>query len=598
MKKLIRESIEGFDYSKDINEGMLGDIGNKIKSFFGKLFKPNNGELYVAMEENGEGIIHGAIAPINIAIMDRIGLLPNGVNYVATNQEKKIEKSISNMNASKAIANTEKNLKREQVSEGLTSTGASKGSRMPEVNVKELMEIIDNKIFDPETAALGIWGAPGIGKTEIVKSVLNNYDGDRRLIDIQTTTMVPDDWSLPVIAKDEIAKSILEASMKTEALKLGFDYDEFMSDPTNPKYGDFRKKMDLMNNPAEYLRAIDIPKSWLPVYIPTGDVEEDKRRDQVANGPDNLGGIIFLDELSRASAEVQNTCLKLVQEKQINGALLGSKWFVIAASNREEDEDMDFGITWSNALGNRFEQYNFFPEYKEWREWGTGNIWPSIIQFLDYRNTQFFYTLTDDDVKNQVFASPRSWANASKAIQSMFRKAKERGEPQPRIDMIGKVLSAYVGTDIGKAFKEFLHLMKNWSDRDIKMILTDAKKAKMPSSQGIRKVSPQEFVGIMGIIQAKLHGKILTKKQWENFNTYLVRIDDMPLARVGATMIIDDHEEIPKGLGESGTDPFNDGKEYNWPDTYVKGLNILLDHYNKMKVDDVTGDPLTLIQEL
>ncbi len=518
--------------------------------------------------------------------MDSLHMLPEVVSYVPNSKEKSIEQSISNLSAARVIAKKEKeeaNKKatNESVNEEYVNRGATPESNMRNVNVKELMEEIDDIIYDPTNPALLIWGAPGIGKTEIVKTVLDKYEGERRVIDVQTSQMVPDDWTLPVIAKDEIAQAFLEATIKSEAANYGIEYEDFLKDPRNPKYDEYRKKVDLLKNPQEYLKAVDLPKSWLPVYIPTGNSDEDKRRNDAANGPDGLGGIIFLDELSRADESVQATCLKLVGERQIGGAILGDKWTIIAAANREED-DPDSGLAWSTALGNRFQNVNFFPEYKEWRDWAKGKLYPYIVEFLDFKNQQWFYTLRDDAAKNAVFASPRTWARASQAIMSLYKKEKERTGREPSVQRIGSKIANLLGDDVSKEFIEFLYVIKSWSKKEIEKIIKDADHAKLPRKLGPVKYSPQEFVAVLSLLRGLLKGHKLTAEEWENFTKYLARLNDMTLARVGLSFILEDHEYIHDELGEE--DP-RTGKMT--PDTYKKGLENLFDAY-EISAEDLT----------
>ena len=67
----------------------------------------------------------------------------------------------------------------------------------------------------------------------------------------------------------------------------------------------------------------------MPVYKPTGDAVKDNELDAACGK-----GLLFIDELSRASAQVLNVVLPLVNERRFNGYKLGSGWVIICASNR------------------------------------------------------------------------------------------------------------------------------------------------------------------------------------------------------------------------------------------------------------------------
>ena len=148
---------------------------------------------------------------------------------------------------------------------------------IPNVNKDELYMEIERALDNPLGKPLMIWGAPGIGKAQIVQAVLRaNSKG--RLIDVKASEVTPYDLKMVV-----------------------------------------------------------------------GDAANEGE-----------GGVIFLDELSRASASVQNICLKLADERIIGDAKIGSEWVIISAG-----DDPDSVQNFSTALGNRFEQVNYVPDFNE-----------------------------------------------------------------------------------------------------------------------------------------------------------------------------------------------------------------------------------------
>ena len=629
MKKIVRESIFIKPSHNEINEGFFGDMWNKVKGMFSGLFKSKETGFYLdgtnanIESEDLSDIIPNAMAPINIAIMKKKRMLPKAVYYVPTTKEKNIESSIQELTLEKAYNELDQNddeavyesygKKGRFVNEDLANAPrigleARKDSNMLNVNTQQLMKNIDKRILNSKLAPLIIWGAPGIGKTAIVKTVLSNYEGERRLIDVQTTQMVPDDWSLPAIAEDEIAKAYIESSIIAEAAKLGIDYEQFKKDPDNrlgkgdsAKYAELRQKIQHINNPHEYLKAVDLPKTWLPAYLPTGDREEDERRNKVANGPDNLGGIIFLDEVSRAPSDVQATCLKLVQDRQVGGAIIGSAWLIVAAANRQQDEPNDKSINWSTALGNRFNNLNFVPEYKEWRSWAKENgVAELILDFLDFKYKEYFYTLRKTGDKNTVFASPRSWTNASEEVKAEFDYAKEKGyKPSP--DDIADAIAGHVGADIAEEFRIFLKVLRNFSKRDLKQILEDAVDAKLPkgnrinyspqdekfvreninafmsaetpeerpdtqtmakvvniirggNDKEVKKFNPADSQPIFVLLRNKWKNSEIPREEWENYMIYLTRLNDKTSATLGLVPIIAEHPELHLRTGEDVND--------------------------------------------
>lgn len=337
MKKLVNESLDDFIkfHGSSLNEGILQKIGN----FFGNLLV-KVGNLLLFKDETTEEI-EPVITPMNIGLLQKRGLLPASVSYIPSNEDKKIMPELSSLKSDLDMIRRpqqewERYINGESMNESLNEEVVPlehEDKNIVNISRDELFDEIEMAMDDPNKKPLMIWGAPGIGKTQIVKTVLS-ANGGGRLIDIQTSKMAPDDWTLPAI---------------------------------------------LPGSNGELPQAIDLPKSWLPVYTPTGDPEKDKELDEMANWGN--GGIIFLDELSRASESVQGTCLKLVDERIIGDSKLGSKWTIISASNRAVD-DPETLPQWSTALGNRFEQVNYVPDFKSWKEWATGKVDQRIIDFL------------------------------------------------------------------------------------------------------------------------------------------------------------------------------------------------------------------------
>lgn len=167
--------------------------------------------------------------------------------------------------------------------------------------------------------SLFIQGAPGIGKTFIVKQLAKDLDMD--IIDIDTSIIEAVDFSgLPAI--------------KTDA-----DGNEYTT-----------------------LIATDLQ--------PTD------------NGPHGNGGIIFLDEINRSNPSIQNACLRLVQYGSIGKYKLPDKWVVFMAGNREFD-DPGFVDKLGMALANRGSQYNFVPKVEHFLEYGSKvGIHEHILSFI------------------------------------------------------------------------------------------------------------------------------------------------------------------------------------------------------------------------
>lgn len=230
-----------------------------------------------------------------------------------------------------------------------------------------------------------IWGAPGIGKTAIIKSVLKemaNAPFGRINLNLEVIGLAGytiENWTLPTI----------ETNRKANAL----DTERFS----------------------------DTPKVWLPVYLRTSDSEENKRRDAFCNaskfltrdgsaaldgkGHEFEGGVVFFDEYSRVMPNVQNILMALANDHHFGDSYqVASKWGFVFASNRAIDEneadsdDMRYYPT--GAQLNRFIHYTYVPSKVEWLEWARevnptthkANVPPFITDFIEASDDYVWYS--------------------------------------------------------------------------------------------------------------------------------------------------------------------------------------------------------------
>jgi MoxR-like ATPase len=120
--------------------------------------------------------------------------------------------------------------------------------------------------------------------------------------------------------------------------------------------------------------------------------------------PRDGAGVLFLDELNRAPALVQNACFQLVLDRQLGEYRLPDGWVVVAACNRESDGG---GVTrMSSALANRFVHLEVEPDLDDWCKWAVAaNVEPAVIAFLRFRPE----LLHQFDRTARAFPTPRSW---------------------------------------------------------------------------------------------------------------------------------------------------------------------------------------------
>lgn len=253
-----------------------------------------------------------------------------------------------------------------------------------------------------------IWGAPGIGKSQIIKKMIRSFrktGTPANIISINAMAMRKDDWALPGMG--EVVKSITNKDKDGKDVTVRFTANT----------------------------ARELPKSWLPAYDPEWLKKDEnltlEALDDVANGGDGtgtgVGGFFFIDELSRIAPDVNNVIMTLLQSREFNGLILGSKWMFVAAANRASDMgDNASTFHWDAAQTGRFSHLNFVPTFAEWIEWaespieGTNrpHILPEIVAFLK-ENQNCWYNASmvndsDDKVAKTMYPNARGWENASK----------------------------------------------------------------------------------------------------------------------------------------------------------------------------------------
>ena len=184
-------------------------------------------------------------------------------------------------------------------------------------------------------------------------------------------------------------------------------------------------------------RTFFAPPDWFPIKgedaamlsksLNADDLE--KSVSEITTGKFGDKGILFLDEINRATQEVQQAAFELVLDRRLNMRDLPSGWRVVAAINSNADlyDVNEMGV----ALISRFKVIDFNPTVEEWWKWAAtkeydGNIGlhPAVQAFTKkYSN---FLDPTDEIIQeaqaecNRVY-DRRSWEMLSNDIYS-FQK--------------------------------------------------------------------------------------------------------------------------------------------------------------------------------
>ena len=341
-------------------------------------------------------------------------------------------------------------------------------------------------------ARLLIWGAPGIGKTAILLNVLDEMKKefpDYTLITKTLSNETPDNFTLPTYVETPGGK-----------------------------------------------KADDVPKTWLPVYKPTGDPVTDAKLDE------NCGkGLLFIDELSRATPQVLNVILPLVNEGIFNGYKLGSNWTIIVASNRAEDEtsgQSDIG----NALANRFAQVYYEPTVNSWRQWADKQnfISPLLLQWLSLPESEnmsgakYYYMDPNEDLDNgdptKLMCTPRAWTNAMRELALYSHTGSLEGFSIFDIDrdILAMTLNQYIPAQAIDSFLAFLEVIQKIGDFDMAVEAVWKKEGKGFSiaKKDLNKIT----LPIAQLVCTSHNDKLPTEKEFMSLCKWLVNCDSDQLA--------------------------------------------------------------------
>ena len=265
-----------------------------------------------------------------------------------------------------------------------------------------------------------LWGAPGIGKSAIVRQIV-----------ARLTEATGHKWGLVDVRASQLA------AVDTRGV------------PAVNKRGE-----------TEFA----IP-SWLP------------RVDR-----DGQFGVLFLDELMLGAASVQAALYQLLQEHGLGEYDLPEGWVLIAASNRPEDGAGVHGRM-DTALTGRFATHlNVVPDVDEVLEYANANDWDEkLYAFLDYRGRP---TLRGDGTTETAglihqypdggcpkghiaIATPRSWDAVNDILRAELPD-----------DLQHAALEGAVGKGAAAEFTGFLAVFDGISD--VSVILHDPDRATVP----------------------------------------------------------------------------------------------------------------------
>lgn len=481
-------------------------VTEKVKNFVVRAFKLENFVFF-----QSEGVILGASHPINaiegaknsncvnfvpgdgvIETCDEIGIKPEAVeNFTYDSEydgamqfdEMVSESAIGSKSLLQAIFEGDADNKRLSKSEKISLHGT-----FCDKSSEQLINYIGNEYMsrykgnNPNSLPLLIWGAPGIGKTSIMRSIRDNVKGEigqaLSIISVNGGNIGPDDFTMPAT----IVRTF-----------------------TTNKFGEENRE-GFKGSTSTLIK--DLPKTWLPVYNPNSEEADPILLNAIANGgglrkdedgneyiENGPGGIFFIDEFSRMTDDGMNALMQTPTTREIgsNSTLrFGDRWVIICAANRKSDMSRKGGseaLAFEAASKTRFNHVNFVPAPKDWIAWankpsnrrkGRKNVLPEIISYIesevknnpsDYGDFYEMWIHPDGELNGEKgTANPRTWEALSETLidqvfENTFGEHYDSITEMPKRVLIEQA-AGIVGRDVAKRFADFVSQFSLFTSKD------------------------------------------------------------------------------------------------------------------------------------
>jgi hypothetical protein len=194
---------------------------------------------------------------------------------------------------------------------------------------------------------------------------------------------LPDNKSIMIRAKHGVGKSSVVKQV-AEELGIGF-HDVRLSQC------DVSDIKGLPMLDRENKRTVFLKPYWFP-------------RDE------DSAGILFLDELNRASKDVLQAVFELCLDRRLDGDRLPSKWKIVSAVNADADYDVQ---ELDPALADRWFMYSFDPPVTDWTKYARAKgFHDSVIEYIQTRPEHLDPPIGGDSSNyeaGEVYPSRRSW---------------------------------------------------------------------------------------------------------------------------------------------------------------------------------------------
>lgn len=314
--------------------------------------------------------------------------------------------------------------------------------------IEEAKQKILNKLYWEEGVSsepVILWGAPGLGKTEMIVSLIC----DRLLKELENNFLTEGKKLADQGFKSgtpEFDKFV--ASYEADKKLLEF---EFVSQELLEKLAQHLLVLRLAERPIEQLQGVVVPSisdNFARFVMP----------ENLVKIRESSWGIVFLDELDKASDSKFGAATHILENNVIGDFHLPKGWVVIAACNREEDSHLSNPVP--PELRNRAANIEIEQSIACWIRWAQKrNIRPDLILFHKFSNGEWLAKY--DLEQSYSFPTPRTWAKASRAINRLEAKIKPQSaqDKEKFFDLsVRGELEDFVGREAATAYYTYRKL--------------------------------------------------------------------------------------------------------------------------------------------
>lgn len=168
---------------------------------------------------------------------------------------------------------------------------------------------------------------------------------------------------------------------------------------------------------------------------------------------DGKPGVLFFDELNRATVEVLQSVFEAVHDRSIGMKPILDNWFIVAAGNFGYEDGTDV-VEMDAALRNRFMMIPLAsPTFVEWKDWAeSAGVHQLVIDYLGEHEDQLYYSGNDHEL-----VTPRTWEKVSK-ILSQYKGAEST---------VAELISRNLLFSLSPQFVQFIQDQSSVRVRDI-----------------------------------------------------------------------------------------------------------------------------------